>query len=154
AEIEIIVGAPVTEAVNEPFSVDFDAKGDLYGVEFTKSNRVFKLSGKKLNFVAGVNHDTEKNRKVESVHDGVDPMKAAFNGMHDIQISGGKAIIADSFNHTIRTLDLTSGEVRTIAGTGKAGFGGDGGPASAASFNITMTGTLSPDGKRLYIADI
>jgi len=154
AEIEIIAGAPVTEAVNEPFSVDFDAKGDLYGVEFTKSNRVFKLSGKKLNFVAGVNHDTEKNRKVESVHDGVDPMKAAFNGMHDIQISGGKAIIADSFNHTIRTLDLTSGEVRTIAGTGKAGFGGDGGPASAASFNITMTGTLSPDGKRLYIADI
>ena len=153
AEVDVIVGAPVTEVVNEPFSVDFDAKGDLHGVEFTKSNRVFKLSGKKLEFIAGVNHDTEKNRKVENHHDGKDPMKAAFNGMHDIQISGGKAILADSFNHTIRTLDLTSGEVKTIAGTGKAGFGGDGGPATSASFNITMTGTLSPDGKRLYIAD-
>lgn len=154
ADVDVVVGAPVTEVVNEPFSVDFDAKGDLYGVEFTKSNRVFKLSGKKLEFIAGVNHDTEKNRKVESLNDGTDPMKAAFNGMHDIQISGGKAILADSFNHTIRTLDLTSGEVKTIAGTGKAGFGGDGGPAAAASFNITMTGTLSSDGKRLYIADI
>lgn len=154
ADVDVIAGAPVTEAVNEPFSVDFDAKGDLYGVEFTKSNRVFKLSGKKLEFIAGVNHDTEKNRKVENLNDGKEPMKAAFNGMHDIQISGGKAILADSFNHTIRTLDLSSGEVKTIAGTGKAGFGGDGGPATAASFNITMTGTLSADGKRLYIADI
>lgn len=154
ADVDVIAGAPVTEVVNEPFSVDFDSKGDLYGVEFTKSNRVFKLIGKKLEFIAGVNHDTEKNRKVENHNDGSDPMKAAFNGMHDIQISGGKAILADSFNHTIRTLDLTSGEVKTIAGTGKAGFGGDGGPATAAFFNITMTGTLSSDGKRLYIADI
>jgi len=154
ADVEVIAGAPVTDVVNEPFSVDFDAKGDLYGVEFTKSNRVFKLSGKKLEFIVGVNHGTEKNRKVENHNDGSDPLKAAFNGMHDIQISGGKAILADSFNHTIRTLDLTSGEVKTIAGTGKASFGGDGGPATGASFNITMTGTLSPDGKRLYIADI
>jgi hypothetical protein len=154
AEVEVIAGAPVTEAVNEPFSVDFDAKGDLYGVEFTKSNRVFKLSGKTLTFVAGINHNTEKVKHVDQ-HDGKDPLKAAFHGMHDIQIFGGKAILADSFNHTIRTLDLTSGEVATIAGTpSKAGFGGDGGPATAASFNITMTGTLSPDGKRLYIADI
>lgn len=153
ADVNIIAGAPVTEVVNEPFSVDFDAKGDLYGVEFTKSNRVFKLSGKKLEFIAGVNHDTEKSRKVEGLNDGPDPMTAAFNGMHDIQIAGAKAILADSFNHTIRTLDLTSGEVKTIAGRGK-GFGGDGGPATEASFNITMTGTLSPDGKRLYIADI
>jgi sugar lactone lactonase YvrE len=51
-------------------------------------------------------------------------------------------------------LDLTSGAMKTIAGTGKAGFGGDGGPAKAASFNITMTGTLSPDGKRILVADI
>ena len=154
ADVEVIAGAPVTVAVNEPFSVDFDAKGDLYGVEFTKSNRVFKLSGKKLEFIAGIQHNTEKIRGGEQ-HDGKDPMKAAFNGMHDIQISGGKAILADSFNHTIRTLDLKTGEVKTIAGTpAKPGFGGDGGPATAASFNTTMTASLSPDGKRLHIADV
>ncbi len=154
ADVEVIAGAPATEAVHEPFSVDFDAKGDLYGVEFTKSNRVFRLSGKKLEFIAGVNHDTEKTRKAGDLHDGADPMQAAFNGMHDIQIAGGRAILADSFNHVIRTLDLATGEVKTIAGTGKAAFGGDGGPMKDASFNITMTGTLSPDGRRLYTADI
>lgn len=155
AEVEVILGAPVTEVVNEPFSVDFDGKGDLYGVEFTKSNRVFKWSGGKLTFIAGINHDTEKSRKGVEQHDGADPLKAAFNGMHDIQISGDLAILADSFNHTIRTLNLKNGEVKTIAGhPGKAGFSGDGGEATGASFNVTMTGTLSPDGKRLYIADI
>lgn len=154
AEVEVIVGDSVTQAVNEPFSVDFDAKGDLYGVEFTKSNRVFKLAAKKLTFIAGIDHNTEKVKGAEQ-HDGADPLKAAFNGMHDIQILGEKAILADSFNHTIRTLDLTNGEVKTIAGTpGKAGFGGDGGPATAALFRVTMTGTLSPDRKHLLIADI
>ncbi|WP_075089275.1 hypothetical protein [Verrucomicrobium spinosum] len=54
----------------------------------------------------------------------------------------------------MRQLDLKSGTVTTIAGTGKAAFGGDGGPATAASFNITMTATLSPDRQRYYVADI
>lgn len=154
AEVEVIVGSPVTEVVNEPFSVDFDSKGDLYGVEFTKSNRVFKLSGGKVEFVAGINHNTEKAKGGEQ-NDGADPLKASFNGMHDIEILGDEAILADSFNHTIRTLNLKTGEVKTIAGIPqKAGFGGDGGPATEASFKVTMTGSLSPDKKRLYIADI
>ncbi len=63
-------------------------------------------------------------------------------------------MIGDSFHHRVRLLDLASGRVSTIAGTGKGGFGGDGGPATAASFSITMTATLSPDQKRIYIADI
>lgn len=154
AGIEIIAGAPVTEAVNEPFSVDFAANGDLYGVEFTKSNRLFKLSNGKLEFVAGANHDTEKNRKVADMKNGANPLEALFNGMHDIAIKGDTAYLADSFNHVIRTYDLKTREVATLAGTGKSGFSGDGGPAKDAQFHVTMTGTLSPDGKRLLIADI
>lgn len=154
AEVEVIVGEPVTEHVSEPFSVDFDKKGDLYGVEFSKSNRVFKWSGGKLTFPAGVKHDNEKTRKVDDLGDGKEPLKAWFNGMHDIQIKDEVAIIGDSFSHVVRTLDLETGEVGTIAGTGKVGFGGDGGPAKEAAFNITMTATLSPDGKRVLVADI
>lgn len=155
AGVEQIIGAPVTEPVSEPFSVDFDRKGDLYGVEFSKSNGVFKWSGGKLEFVAGVRHDNEKTRKVDDLADGKEPLKAYFNGMHDIQITPDqKAVIGDSFSHVIREYDLATGEVKTIAGTGRAGFGGDGGPATEAQFNITMTGTLSPDGKRVLVADI
>lgn len=155
AAVEVIIGAPVTEPVSEPFSVDFDQKGALYGVEFSKSNRVFKLADGKLSFVAGIQHDNEKSRKIQDSGDGADPLKAWFNGMHDIQITpDGKAIIGDSFSHVIREMDLSTGKVKTIAGTGKAAFGGDDGPAKDAAFNITMTGTLTPDGKRLLIADI
>lgn len=155
ADVEVVIGAPKTEVVSEPFSVDFDKDGNLYGVEFTKSNRVFKLSKGKFAFVAGIEQDTEKTRKPTDISDVTDPAKASFNGMHDIQITAdGKAIIGDSFNHAVREMDLATGAVTTIAGAGKAGFGGDGGPAKSAAFNITMTATLSPDGKRYYVADI
>lgn len=155
--VELIIGEPKTTHVSEPFSVDFDSQGILYGVEFTKSNRVFRWSEGKLDFVAGVQHSTEeKGAKMDSdVHDGADPMQAIFNGMHDIQITReGKIIIGDSFHHRVRLFEPGSGHVSTIAGTGKPGFGGDGGPAISALFNITMTATLSPDQQRVYIADI
>jgi sugar lactone lactonase YvrE len=157
SQVEVIVGAPATEAVSEPFSVDFDSQGILYGVEFTKANRIFRVVDGKVEFVAGVRHNAETNKPAEGfdVKDGPDPLAAVFNGMHDIQITkDDRAIIGDSFNHRVRLYDLRSGAVSTIAGTGAKGFGGDGGPATAAKFNITMTATLSPDGRRVYIADI
>jgi sugar lactone lactonase YvrE len=157
AQVELIAGAPKTEPVSEPFSVDFDSKGILYGVEFTKANRIFRVVGGKLGFVAGVNHNAENEKPAPGteVNDGPDPLAALFNGMHDIQITkSDQAIIGDSFNHRVRLLDLKSGVVSTLAGTGKTEFVGDGGPATQAGFNITMTASLSPDEARLYIADI
>lgn len=157
AAVEQIAGTPTTEAISEPFSVDFDPAGVLHGVEFTKSNRVFKLVDGKVQFIAGVPHSEEEKgaKTVGDVHDGTDPQQAVFNGMHDIRITReGKAIIADSFHNLVRLLDLKTGHVSTIAGTGKPGFTGDGGPATSATFSITMTASLSPDQKRFYIADI
>lgn len=155
AAVEIVAGAPKTEAVSEPFSVDFDSRGVAHGVEFTKSNRIFRVIGDKVEFIAGAAHNAEKTKPTGDMQDGSDPMRAIFHGMHDIQItSDDRAIIGDSFNHQVRLLDLKSGKVSTIAGTGKSGFGGDGGPATGANFNITMTASLSPDEKRIYIADI
>lgn len=157
AQVEEIAGAPETEPVSEPFSVDFDSKGILYGVEFTKANRIFKVVDGKVEFVAGVNHNAEKEKPAPGaeVKDGPDPQAAVFNGMHDIQITKDDlAIIGDSFHHRVCLLDLKSGAVSTLAGTGEKGFGGDGGPAISAKFNITMTATLSSDGNRVLIADI
>lgn len=160
ADVELVVGEPATKAVSEPFSIDFDSKGDLYGVEFTKANQVFKLSAADgFKFVAGVKHNAEvkgdATKKEVDVRDGPDPLTAVFNGMHDIQMLGDtKAIIGDSFHHRVRLIDFAANQVSTIAGTGTSGFGGDGGPAAAAKFNVTMTATLSPDHQRIYVADI
>jgi sugar lactone lactonase YvrE len=157
AAVELVAGAPKTAAISEPFSVDFDSKGVLHGVEFTKSNRVFRVVDGKVEFIAGAQHPEEEKgaKQAVDVHDGTDPLKAVFNGMHDLQITrDDRAIIGDSFHHMVRLLDLKSGKVSTIAGTGSTAFAGDGGPATAAGFNITMTASLSPDQKRIYIADI
>lgn len=156
AAVELVVGAPKTAAVSEPFSIDFDAKGVLHGVEFTKSNRVYRLVDGKVEFIAGVPHNADEKAGVtEDVADGAEPLKAVFKGMHDIQITkDGKALIGDSFHNRVRLLDLASGHVSTIAGTGKAGFTGDGGPATAAMFSVTMTASLTPDQKQILIADI
>ncbi len=156
AAIEQVVGEPKTAAVSEPFSIDFDPKGVLHGVEFTKSNRVYRLVNGQVEFIAGVPHNAdEKSGAPEEVNDGTDPQKAVFKGMHDIQITReGKALIGDSFHNRVRLLDLASGRVSTLAGTGKAGFSGDGGPASKATFSVAMTATLTPDQKRILIADI
>lgn len=155
AAVEQIAGEPKTAPVIEPFSVDFASDKSLYGVEFTKANRIFRWKEGKLDFVAGVEHNSEKLKSLPDVGDGNDPLKARFHGMHDIQITrDDKAIIGDSFNHRVRLMDLKTGAVTTLAGTGEGGFGGDGGPAKAARFNITMTATLSPDQKSCYVADI
>lgn len=157
AAVEIAAGAPMTEALSEPFSIAFDPQGILHGVEFTKSNRVFRVATGKVEFIAGVRHnEEEKGKKTSSdVADGSEPRMALFNGMHDIQIArDGRIFIGDSFHNRVRLIEPGSGRVSTLAGTGKSGFGGDGGPATAASFSVTMTASLSPDEKRIYVADI
>jgi len=49
--------------------------------------------------------------------------------------SKGNLYIADRDNHRVRKVD-TRGNITTFAGTGKAGFSGDGGPAVNAELNL------------------
>lgn len=61
-------------------------------------------------------------------------------------------LIADLFNHRIRRLDLETGLVTTVAGTGEPGAEGDGGPATAAQL-YNPEGILLAPGGDLYVAD-
>lgn len=64
----------------------------------------------------------------------------------------GRLYLADTFNHRIRRFDPATGGVETIAGTGEAGYGGDGGQALNAKLNAPRDLEFGPDG-RLYVAD-
>jgi glucose/arabinose dehydrogenase len=55
-------------------------------------------------------------------------------------------------SHRIRVVELESGVIDTFAGTGDAGYAGDGGPALEATFNQPRDLELGPDGS-LYVAD-
>lgn len=63
----------------------------------------------------------------------------------------GNLFVADSFNHVVVRIS-PSGTLSLIAGNGKAGFGGDGGPATAASLN-GPTGVAVDNAGSLFIAD-
>lgn len=64
----------------------------------------------------------------------------------------GTMFVADSLNHRIRKIDFANDTITTVAGTGEAGFAGDGGPALAAKLANPRDIELGPDGQ-LYVAD-
>jgi NHL repeat len=63
----------------------------------------------------------------------------------------GNLYLADTGNHRIRRIDA-DGMITTIAGSGKAGHGGDDGPAVEATLDHPVDIDFGPDGT-LYIAD-
>ncbi len=134
--------------LSNPFGIDFDSRGNLYIVELG-GGRVHRLdSAGELTQISG---DGSKGY----AGDGGPAATATFNGMHNCAVtSDDQLLIADSWNHCVRSIDLGSGAIETIAGTGNEGFSGDGGPAKGATFNFVMCISLSPDKKTLHITDL
>jgi streptogramin lyase len=66
--------------------------------------------------------------------------------------SKGNLFVAEAFNHCVRKIDLKTGVITTVAGTGTKGYTGDGGPATKATFNEPYAVAVSPAGE-LYITD-
>ena len=60
--------------------------------------------------------------------------------------------IAEAANHCVRRLDLRTGVITTVAGRGRAGYSGDGGPATEATMNEPYAVQVDRNGD-LYIVD-
>lgn len=64
----------------------------------------------------------------------------------------GNLFISDAAGHRIRRVDAGTGVISTVAGTGEAGFSGDGGPAASARLNEPYGLAIDPSGD-IYFAD-
>lgn len=69
-----------------------------------------------------------------------------------LAVAGGKLFIADTLSHKIRVVALDTGSIETFAGTGEAGYSGDGAAALQATFNGPRELEIGPEGD-LYVAD-
>src|SRR5579883_752477 len=64
----------------------------------------------------------------------------------------GNLYLSDTDNHRVRKVS-PAGVITTIAGTGSAGFSGDGGPAAAAQLNLPY-GLAADLSGNVYVADL
>jgi uncharacterized protein (TIGR03437 family) len=130
--------------VNFPTALATDTSGNLY-VSDTGNQRVRKLSGGSIATVAG-------NGTAGYGGDGGAATSAQINSPAGLAVDGaGNLYIADFSNHAVRKV-APGGTITTIAGTGVAGYAGDGGPAAQAQLNGPSALALDSTGN-LYIAD-
>ena len=80
-------------------------------------------------------------------------LAATFNAPKELAIDReGNLLIVDTENHAIRQIDIRSRTVVTIAGNGRQGGEGDGGPADSASLDRPHGAAVASDGS-IYIGD-
>lgn len=122
-----------------------DAQGNTY-ISHRSKNRIRKIG------VDGIITTVAGNGTAGFSGDGGPAWKASFNFPAGLCLDNqGNLLVADRNNHRVRRIDR-SGIVTTVAGSGKADMGGDGGPAIKAHLNYPSD--LVCDGKgNLYISD-
>ncbi|MGW1196601.1 NHL domain-containing protein [Streptomyces sp. NPDC002536] len=139
-------GGPATAAhLNYPFGVAVDSVGTLYVCDYG-NHRVRKITADgKISTVAGTGAGTFGG-------DGGPATAAHLNYPVGVAVdSAGTLYITEHGNHRVRKI-ATDGKISTVAGTGAATFGGDGGPATAAPL-FYPSGVAVDSAGTLYVID-
>jgi DNA-binding beta-propeller fold protein YncE len=109
--------------LNGPRSIDTDPEGNVYLV-LREGNAVFRIDGatRRLTRIAGTGETGYSG-------DGGPALAAKFNGPKGIAYAPDRSLyVVDTENHVIRRVDLRSGTIATVLGTGQRGDGPDGDP--------------------------
>ena len=143
-------GGPAQRALlNGPFDIAFDPGGNLYFSD-TFNHRI-----RRVDVRTGIITTCAGSGAAGYSGDGGPAIRAQLNEPYGIAVDRmANVYIADRHNHCVRRVDSASGVITTVAGTGAAGFSGDGGPASRAGMAEPNGLALDPAQRRLCIADV
>jgi uncharacterized protein (TIGR03437 family) len=130
--------------ISGPTGIAVDAAGNLYIANY-QGWYVFKVtSGGIISILAGNGMDADSG-------DGGPATQAGVAGPFGVAVdSSGNVYITEAFNAVVREIGA-DGTINTIAGTGTAGFSGDGGPALSAEIGASAGITIA--GGNIYLAD-
>ncbi len=143
------LAGPVRDVpVGAPFGVEIGPDGALYVCE-VGNHRVLRLDrdARRITTVAGTGEKGYDG-------DGGPATKARLNEPYEVRFDrDGHMYFVEMRNAVVRRIEARSGTISTIAGTGRPGYSGDGGPATRARLKQPHSIALDEKGS-LYIADI
>jgi len=141
-------GPAILASLNGPVGAAVDGAGHLYFAERGDSRvREVDLGTGVITTIAG-------NGNAGYNGDGGPATAASLFDPSGVALdpAGGLLYIADEANARVRAVDLATGIITTVAGTGTRFSSGDGGPASSASLTFPTDVAVDHEG-HLFIAD-
>jgi sugar lactone lactonase YvrE len=141
-------GGPASSAnLFYPQSVAGDSAGNLY-ITDTNLSAVRRIDGASgiITRVAGT---YSQGYSGDSGPATLAQLKQPYQTVLD---AAGNLYIADTLNSCVRKVDAGSGNITTLAGTGVAGFSGDGGPGPLAKLNYPQALAVDVSGN-VYVSD-
>ncbi len=128
-----------------PSAVAVDAAGNVY---YTDTTRI-----RVIDATSGLVHTIAGNNGCGYSGDGGPALLATICYANDLLFDGdGNLLIADTDNRRVRRIQMSSGEISTIAGNGSSIVSGDGGPALTAGLGYVQGLALDGSGN-LFVSD-
>jgi DNA-binding beta-propeller fold protein YncE len=139
-------GASVrTAPLNGPRTMSFDRDGNLY-LALREGNAIYRIASK-----AGTIHHLAGTGEQGYSGDGGPARLAKLAGPKGLAYGGGRLYVADTESHVIRSIDLATGVITTVLGTGLRGDGPEPDPLRCALSR--PHGVLVDADGVLYVAD-
>jgi sugar lactone lactonase YvrE len=144
-------GGPATSAIlYGPQSVTVDAAGNLYIADaFHNLVRMVKAADGTITVVAGGG----ASAGIDGVGDGGAATSAQLSNPSGLALdSAGNLYIADTDYNLVRRVNMTTGIITAVAGTGSLGYSGDNGLATSAMLAAPQ-GVAVDAANNIYVAD-
>jgi sugar lactone lactonase YvrE len=139
-------GPASAAGLNFPQGLSFDGSGNLYVTDTNRIRRIAAATGI-ITTIAGTGQQGYSP-------DGTTAASASLNGPTGIVVDSlGNIFFAEIGNNMIRKIDVNTGALTTIAGSGQKGYSGDNGPATAAALNGPAVLALDKSQANLYVSD-